>query len=72
MPADLTLNQFILDTIAEFQRDNKGQRYGQFCFNRLAEFNPHAAWVITGTIYDPFYANDNNDPRIHRFWSKVE
>ncbi|URM86599.1 hypothetical protein SEA_SALTYSPITOON_283 [Streptomyces phage SaltySpitoon] len=70
--AELSLNQFILDTIAEWMRDNKGQRYGQFVFNRVAVHRPEIANALTGTIHDPFYANDNNDPRIHRFWAYVE
>jgi len=66
------LSQFIIDSIHKFMRDNKGQRYGQFMFNELDKIRPDITNGITGTIHDPFYANDNNDPRIHRFWAYVE
>ncbi|AXH67219.1 hypothetical protein SEA_WOFFORD_279 [Streptomyces phage Wofford] len=68
----VSLNQFILDTIWAYQNDNDEQRYGQFCFNRVARVRPDIAQTLTGTPCDPFYANDNNDPRIHRFWAKVQ
>lgn len=68
----MPLSQFILDSIQEWMRDNKGQRYGQFMFNRLYAYRPDIADATRGTICDPFYANDNNDIRVHRFWAAVE
>lgn len=68
----MPLSQFILDSIQEWMRDNQGQRYGQFMFNRLYAHKPEIADAIRGTTCDPFYANDNNNPRVHRFWAAVE
>lgn len=36
----------------------KGMRYGQACYNVLAEMYPNLAYSIKGTDKDPFYSDD--------------
>ncbi len=68
----MILAQFIVDTWVKWRESKMDQRWGQFVFNELYAIRPDIADAIRGTICDPFYANDNNDPRVHRFWAAVE
>lgn len=49
-------------------RDTPGLRFGQACFNVLAQREPALAERIRGTLADPFY----NDAHLPAFWMAVE
>jgi hypothetical protein len=66
---EMTLTEFIMLTTNPGVRSN--QRFGQMCFNILAENHPELAEKIRTTETDPFYVPDESyleDPRMKKFF----
>lgn len=65
-------HEFVTECVLEYREDDKGQRWGQFLFNKLCVLHWGMGEQIRCTPADPFYAKDNNDPRYSAFWLKVQ
>lgn len=53
----MTFEQWLRDTLQSWRFSDNHQRWGQFLFNALHDYDPSLANEIRGTENDPFYVD---------------